>query len=82
MLKSILQAFKMIFLGIFIIIATIIIVRAFDARNMPDLDLWHTEKLGSEFQADKAGADTANTIVGLLREIRQKVEIKIEVEGV
>jgi len=58
MLKSILQALKKIFLGIFIIIATIIIVRALDARKMPDLDLWHTEQLESEFQADKANADT------------------------
>jgi alpha-beta hydrolase superfamily lysophospholipase len=58
MLKSILQALKKIFFGIIIIIATIIIVRAFDALKMPDLDRWHTERLESEFQADKAGADT------------------------
>jgi hypothetical protein len=26
---------------------------------MPDLDLWHTEQLESEFQAGKASADTS-----------------------
>ena len=78
MLKSILQALKKIFFGIIIIIATIIIVRAFDARRMPDLDLWHTEQLESEFQADKADTDTTfedylRIESRLLKEVSRKV---------
>ncbi len=33
------------------VIATIILVRGFDARRMPDLKIWHTVRLSPEFKA-------------------------------
>jgi esterase/lipase len=54
MIKLILKALKYTFLILLTIVATIIIVRAFDARRMPDLEIWHTAKLESEFRADQA----------------------------
>jgi len=48
------------------------------SRKMPDLDLWHTERLKSEFQADKASADTTfeeylQVESRLFKEVRRKV---------
>ncbi len=31
------------------VIATIILIRGFDARRMPDLKIWHTTRLSPEF---------------------------------
>lgn len=78
MLKSILQVLKKIFFGIVIIIATILVLRAFDALKMPDLEIWHTEKLESEFQADKTTADTnfkdyLRIETNLFKELNRKV---------
>lgn len=33
------------------VIATIILIRGFDARRMPDLKIWHTTRLSPEFRA-------------------------------
>ncbi|MCC7212662.1 MAG: hypothetical protein IT451_12590, partial [Candidatus Brocadia sp.] len=33
------------------VIATIILIRGFDARRMPDLKIWHTVRLSPEFKA-------------------------------
>ncbi|MCF6154006.1 MAG: hypothetical protein E3K36_01900 [Candidatus Brocadia sp.] len=33
------------------VIFTIILIRGFDARHMPDLKIWHTARLYPEFRA-------------------------------
>ena len=40
-------------LVLLIIPFTILLVRAFDARSMPDLELWHRVELATEFRADR-----------------------------
>ena len=42
MLKTIFQVLKKTCIIVVIIAVTIIIVRAFDALRMPDLEIWHT----------------------------------------
>ena len=41
------------FWAIVIITATIIVIRALDARSLPDLDLWHEVRFEHEFDADR-----------------------------
>lgn len=37
--------------GLLIVTVTLFVVWAFDARHMPELELWHTTELSSEFKA-------------------------------
>ncbi|MHC5085942.1 MAG: alpha/beta hydrolase [Planctomycetota bacterium] len=41
----------------FIIFVTILLVRAFDTRKMPDLQVWHQVDLSNEFQRSFAGSE-------------------------
>ena len=41
----------------FIIFVTILLVRAFDTRKMPDLQVWHQIDLSNEFQRSFAGSE-------------------------
>jgi alpha-beta hydrolase superfamily lysophospholipase len=38
------------------VVATIILIRAFDARKLPDLQVWHREMPASEFRAEDAAS--------------------------
>lgn len=49
MVRYLLQAIK----AILIVIATIIVIRAVDARSLPDLLAWHEIRFESEFSADR-----------------------------
>jgi esterase/lipase len=44
-------------LAAFLVFATILFVRAFDTRGMPDLQVWHTVKLSSEFKRGWQGSE-------------------------
>ena len=41
-------------IAIIVIVATIILVRAFDARSFPDLNIWHHPVIDNEFSVDNA----------------------------
>jgi alpha-beta hydrolase superfamily lysophospholipase len=52
------RLFRLIFRTAFIlavIVFTLILVRAFDARRQPDLAVWHTVELTEEYRADRVG---------------------------
>lgn len=51
MVKSVIFWFIRCAFLLFIIVTTIILVRAFDARSLPDLKPWHSKALKSEFTA-------------------------------
>ena len=40
------------------VVFTLMLVRAFDARRQPDLEVWHTVELESEYRAGRAGEVT------------------------
>ena len=44
-------------LATLVVFVTILLVRAFDTRRMPDLQLWHTVKLSNEFERSVFGSD-------------------------
>ena len=54
MKKSIVKRSKQLAVILLVVIVTIFVLGAFDARRMPDLELWHTEILKSEFTADES----------------------------
>jgi len=41
-----------------VILVTVYLIRAFDSRRGPELELWHTESLEEEFRADDLAATT------------------------
>ena len=54
LLPTIRRLLKRVFYALIGFITAVFIVWAFMARSLPDLELWHTVKLESEFQADDA----------------------------
>ncbi|MHC4961990.1 MAG: alpha/beta hydrolase [Planctomycetota bacterium] len=44
-------------LAALVVFVTILLVRAFDTRRMPDLQVWHTVKLSNEFERSVFGSD-------------------------
>ena len=58
MLKSIFKRSKQLAVIVLAVIVTIFVLGAFDARRMPDLELWHTAELKSEFAADESDSIT------------------------
>lgn len=57
MLKSIFKRSQQLAVIVLAVIATIFVLGAFDARRMPDLELWHTSELKSEFTADESNGN-------------------------
>jgi len=57
MLKSIFKRSQQLAVIVLAVIATIFVLGAFDARRMPDLELWHTAELKSEFAADESNGN-------------------------
>lgn len=49
LLKWIFKFSFRVFLAIFLIFATVLLLRAFDSRRKPDLQVWHTVQLSNEF---------------------------------
>ncbi len=69
--------------GIALIAGTILLVRAFDARKMPEMKLWHRTVLKSEFAApDEASIRSLDDFLALedrvFAELRDRVYAKIE----
>ncbi|MHC4414685.1 MAG: alpha/beta hydrolase [Planctomycetota bacterium] len=70
--------------GLVVLLAiTVYLVRAFDARHLPDLDPWHEASLDSEFRQDDKGPET--TLADYLRmedelfaELDREVHAKVE----
>ena len=56
-LKWTMRILLRIVLAGFIIFVTILLVRAFDTRGLPDLQVWHTVKLSSEFKRSWQGSE-------------------------
>ena len=54
MLKSIIKLSRQFAVIVLAVVVTIFVLGAFDARRMPDLELWHTAELKSEFVADES----------------------------
>ncbi len=66
-----------------VIILTIILVRAFDARRMPDLKVWHTLAFSKEFKATDADAgfsfkDYQDLERELFKELDERVYARID----
>ena len=61
-----------------IVMATIVTVRAFDARKKPDLKPWHRTGLDAEFTAAQAGkVDTLDDILALERVLFEQLHERI-----
>jgi alpha-beta hydrolase superfamily lysophospholipase len=78
MTKSILKRSKQFAVIVLAVVATIFVLGAFDARRMPDLELWHTEDLESEFAADQSNRNITfqNYLENeerLFQELQQKI---------
>ena len=58
-MKKIVKMISCVVFIAFIIIATILLIRAFDARKLPALKLWHQAILENEFQTNQAFPDTS-----------------------
>ena len=56
-MKSIFKRSKHVAVIVLAVIVTILVLGAFDARRMPDLELWHTAELKSEFAADESNSN-------------------------
>ncbi len=52
-MKTIIAFFLKVIRVIAVITATIILIRAFDARSLPDLRIWHEVRFENEFDADR-----------------------------
>lgn len=53
--KTVIAFFLKVIRVIAVITATIIVIRAFDARSLPDLHVWHEVRFENEFDADRDG---------------------------
>jgi len=58
MLKSMFKRFKQLAVIVLAVMVTVLVLGAFDARRLPDLELWHTSELKSEFAADESDSIT------------------------
>ena len=54
MTKQIIKRSKQLAVTVLVVIVTVFVLGAFDARRMPDLEVWHTAELKSEFTADES----------------------------
>ena len=78
MMKSILKRSKHLFVIILAVVVTIFVLAAFDARRMPDLELWHTAELKSEFAVDESkGNITFQTYLENEERLFQELQRKI-----
>jgi alpha-beta hydrolase superfamily lysophospholipase len=62
------------------VLFTLLLVRAFDARRQPDLQVWHTIELEAEYRADRVGdvdswEDYLALEEALFEELRERVEL-------
>ena len=60
------------------VVFTLMLVRAFDARRQPDLEVWHTIELESEYRADRVDEVTSwarylDLEEALFEELQEKV---------
>jgi alpha-beta hydrolase superfamily lysophospholipase len=61
-----------------IITATIVVIRAFDARSLPDLHAWHEIRFDNEFDADRdTDVDTFTDYVALEETVFDELDEKI-----
>ena len=63
--------------GLLLVIVTIMLVRAFDARRLPDLEAWQMNRFESEFRADRDGGITWDDYLAIearvFRELNEEV---------
>ena len=78
MLKSIFKRSKQLAVIVLAVIVTVLVLGAFDARRMPDLELWHTAELKSEFAADASNSNiTFQTYLENEERLFQELQRKI-----
>ncbi len=77
LLLALLRWIIRIALGLVLIVFTIMLVRAFDARRQPDLQAWHTNRFETEYRADRdAGEDWGEYLsreAAVFRELESEV---------
>ena len=82
MTKSILKRSKQFAVIVLAVVVTIFVLGAFDARRMPDLELWHTVDLESEFAADESNRNiTFQTYLENEERLFQELQQKIVANG-
>ena len=77
MLKMKIFILRSLFIG-GVILASILLVRAFDSRNLPDLQPWHSIVLNSEFTESKSDQiDSLNDYLELEERVFQELDKSI-----
>ena len=78
MLARIFRFITRTFIVLVVIVATIILVRAFDSRAKPDLQAWHLEELENEFRAnDRQGVESFPDYVAMEARLYEELDRKV-----